>query len=133
MLEFVSWSKQGFYCIFSLQSLLNKFAKMVNYVPFVVYFDQQMYACSCIFMAENIEKHLKMVQIEPFSSFAQNVHLKLLWKIKEKSLLVGDWDWLPNTGWHPKAGYYRQIWLLCIILICFSTCSSHKHDTKCLF
>ena len=52
--------------------------KMVNGVPFVVYFDQQMYACSCIFMAENIEKHLKMVQIEPFSSFAQNVHLKLL-------------------------------------------------------
>ena len=76
---------------------------IVHRVLCVVYFDQWTH---CWKQWKTLENHQKV----PFSSCKWESHVEN----QGKSLLVSDWVWLPNPGWHPKAGYSWQIWLVFI-------------------
>ena len=79
-------------------------------------------------MVENNWEHSKMSKKVPFSSCAQEAHVRLTKKNEEKwkkSLLVSDWEWLPKAGWHPNAGCSFGILLFFVL---FSTCTSRVHD-----
>ena len=47
---------------------------------YVVYFDQQMHACTCVGMVENNEKCFKIIKNILFSSCLQEAHVRLTYE-----------------------------------------------------
>ena len=59
-------------------------------------------------------KNTQKLQKVPF----HHAHKRIMKKNKEKSLLVSDWEWLPNADRHLKAGYLLQILLILTVVLC---------------
>ena len=122
--RFITWSSAEIrsYCLIKdiicsvlyCEKNLQKHLCFSGNVLSVVYFNQQIHACSCIRMVENNEKHLKIMKKYLF----YHEHQRCIKKNEEKKF-VGQ-----QLGVTPKSWLAPKSWLLIrnlFVFDCFST------------
>ena len=63
-----------------------------------------------------------------------HMHIWLTYENEETFLLVRNWEWLPNAGWHPRAGFSWVFLLFLTLINYFSTRAillQNKHFSSC--